>query len=48
MIEETVEIEEMAVEAEESVEEVGMKAKGNEALEKTRGHGGDLVKQRRS
>ena len=41
VIGETAEIEEMVVEAEGSAEEVAMRAKGSEALEKTRGHGGD-------
>ena len=48
VIGEMAEIEEMAVEAAESAGEVAMRDKGSEALEKTRGHGGDLLKQTRS
>lgn len=38
------ETEETAVEAEENAAEAAMKDKGSEALERTKGHGGDLLK----
>lgn len=43
-IEGTGETEEKAVEAEGNAEEAAMKDKGSEALERTKGHGGDLLK----
>lgn len=45
VIEETAETEEMAVEAEESADEVAMKAKESEALQNTKDRGDDLLKQ---
>lgn len=45
VIEEMAETEEMAVEAEESADEVAMKAKESEALPKTKDRGDDLLKQ---
>lgn len=45
LIKGTAETEEMAVEAEESADEVGMKAKESEALQKTKDRGDDLLKK---
>lgn len=45
VIEETAETEEMAVEAEGSADEVAMKAKESEALQKTKDRGDDFLKQ---